>query len=45
MSIRVSLAVDGAASNDGQNLMAEIRTAYLLHRLTYEIGAGWYRFQ
>ena len=39
LGIRVSLAVDGAASNDGQNLMAEIRTAYLLHRLTFGSGA------
>ncbi len=39
LGIRVSLAVDGAASNDGQNLMAEIRAAYLLHRLTYGSGA------
>ena len=39
LGVRVSLAVDGAASNDGQNLMAEIRAAYLLHRLTYGSGA------
>ena len=39
LGVRVSLAVDGAASNDGQNLMAEIRTAYLLHRLTFGSGA------
>ncbi len=39
LGIRVSLAVDGAASNDGQNLMAEIRAAYLLHRLTFGSGA------
>ncbi len=31
--IPVGLAVDGSASNDGSNLMDEIRTAYLLHRL------------
>ena len=39
LGVRVSLAVDGAASNDGQNLMAEIRTAYLLHRLSFGSGA------
>ncbi len=39
LGVRVSLAVDGAASNDGQNLMSEIRSAYLLHRLTFGSGA------
>lgn len=29
----VGLAVDGSASNDGSNLLEEMRTAYLLHRL------------
>ena len=29
----VGLAVDGSASNDCSNMLAEIRTAYLLHRL------------
>ena len=33
--IRVGLAVDGSASNDGSNLMDEMRAAYLLHRLTW----------
>ena len=33
--ITVGLAVDGSASNDGSNLMDEIRSAYLLHRLTW----------
>ena len=33
LGVPVGLAVDGSASNDGSNLMAEIRTAYLLHRL------------
>ena len=28
------LAVDGAASNDGSNLLEELRVCYLLHRLT-----------
>ena len=33
LGVPVGLAVDGSASNHGSNLMAEIRTAYLLHRL------------
>lgn len=33
--IDVGLAVDGSASNDGSNLMDEMRTAYLLHRLSW----------
>lgn len=33
--VKVGLAVDGSASNDCSNLMAEIRAAYLLHRLIY----------
>lgn len=37
--IPLGLAVDGSASNDGSNLMAEIRTAYLLHRLTWSSRA------
>ncbi len=31
--VPVGLAVDGSASNDGSNLLAEIRVGYLLHRL------------
>ena len=31
--IPIGLAVDGSASNDGSNMMEEIRSAYLLHRL------------
>ena len=31
--LELGVPVDGSASNDGSNLMAEIRTAYLLHRL------------
>ena len=31
--VSVGLAVDGSASNDGSNLLEEIRVAYLLHRL------------
>ncbi len=33
MGIHVGLAVDGSASNDGSNLLEEMRVAYLLHRL------------
>ena len=33
--IPVGLGVDGSASNDASNLMEEIRSAYLLHRLTW----------
>lgn len=33
MDIPVGLAVDGSASNDGSNLLEEIRVSYLLHRL------------
>ncbi|MBN2260588.1 MAG: 8-oxoguanine deaminase [Clostridiales bacterium] len=36
MDIPVGLAVDGSASNDNSNLLAEIRTAYLLQRLQYK---------
>lgn len=35
LGVRAGLAVDGSASNDCSNLMAEMRAAYLLHRLTY----------
>lgn len=33
LDIPVGLAVDGSASNDGSNLLEEIRIGYLLHRL------------
>lgn len=33
LGIPVGLAVDGSASNDGSNLLEEIRISYLLHRL------------
>lgn len=39
LGIPVGLAVDGSASNDCSNLMAEIRTAYLMHRLKYSNDA------
>lgn len=34
MGVPVGLAVDGSASNDGSNLLEELRCAYLLHRLS-----------
>jgi cytosine/adenosine deaminase-related metal-dependent hydrolase len=34
LGVPLGLAVDGSASNDGSNLMSEIRAAYLLHRLS-----------
>lgn len=33
LDIPLGLAVDGAASNDGSNLLEELRVCYLLHRL------------
>lgn len=33
LGVPVGLALDGSASNDGNSLLEEIRTAYLLHRL------------
>ncbi len=33
LGVPVGLAVDGSGSNDASNLMADIRTAYLLHRM------------
>lgn len=35
LEIPLGLAVDGSASNDNSNMMAEIRSSYLLHRLHY----------
>jgi cytosine/adenosine deaminase-related metal-dependent hydrolase len=32
--VNIGLGVDGSASNDSSNLMAEVRQAYLLHKLT-----------
>lgn len=34
LGIPVGLGVDGSASNDGSNLLEEVRMGYLLHRLT-----------
>lgn len=39
MGVPVSLAVDGSASNDGSNLLEEMRTGYLLSRVTYKDDA------
>ena len=33
--VPLGLAVDGSASNDGSNLLEELRCSYLLHRLTW----------
>ncbi len=35
LGVPLGLAVDGSASNDGSNLLEELRVAYLLHRLTW----------
>jgi cytosine/adenosine deaminase-related metal-dependent hydrolase len=35
LGVPVGLAVDGSASNDASNLMDEIRSAYLMHRLQW----------
>jgi len=35
LGVPAGLAVDGSASNDCSNLMAELRAGYLVHRLTY----------
>lgn len=35
LGVPVGLAVDGSASNDGSNLLEELRVGYLLHRLTW----------
>ncbi len=33
LGVRVGLALDGSASNDGNSMLEELRVAYLLHRL------------
>ncbi|WP_411170578.1 8-oxoguanine deaminase [Clostridium sp. MB05] len=35
LDVPVGLAVDGSASNDGSNLLEELRVCYLLHRLNW----------
>lgn len=42
-NIRVGLGVDGSSSNDGSNLMEEMRVAFLLHRLnsSHEAPSGY----
>ncbi len=39
LGVPVGLAVDGSASNDGSNLLEELRVGYLLHRLTWSQDA------
>jgi cytosine/adenosine deaminase-related metal-dependent hydrolase len=39
LGVPVGLAVDGSASNDASNLMEEMRSAYLMHRLRYGADA------
>ena len=39
LGVRVGLAVDGSASNDGSSLMEEMRVAFLLQRLRYSNDA------
>lgn len=39
LGVPLGLGVDGSASNDGSSLMEEMRTAYLLHRLTASASA------
>lgn len=39
LGVKVGLAVDGSASQDGSNLLEEIRICYLLHRLNSSVKA------
>lgn len=39
LGVPVGLAVDGSASNDGSNLLEELRVSYLLHRLNNSVTA------
>jgi 8-oxoguanine deaminase len=36
--VQVGLGVDGSASNDGSNLMQEVRAAFLMQRSRYGVG-------
>ena len=36
--VRVGIGVDGSASNDGSNLMQEVRAAFLIQRARYGVG-------
>jgi cytosine/adenosine deaminase-related metal-dependent hydrolase len=36
--VPVGLAVDGSASNDSSNMIAELKAAFLMHRLIYGIS-------
>jgi 8-oxoguanine deaminase len=36
--VRIGIGVDGSASNDGSNLMQEVRAAFLLQRSHYGVG-------
>lgn len=36
--VKVGLGVDGSASNDGSNLMQEVRAAFLVQRARYGVG-------
>ena len=37
-AVRIGLGVDGSASNDGSNLMQEVRAAFLMQRNRYGVG-------
>ena len=39
LGVPVGLAVDGSASNDGSNMLEELRVGYLLHRLNDSVTA------
>lgn len=39
LGVPVGLAVDGSASNDGSNILEELRVGFLLHRLKYSNDA------
>ena len=39
LGVPVGLAVDGSASNDGSNMLEELRVGYLLHRLNNSVTA------